>query len=49
MERRVVSSFLVLKKNRSEKKVIQKLIVDGEEILEQDDILKEEARFNQNL
>ena len=41
--------FFSLEKNRSEKKVIQKLIVDGEEILEQDDILKEEARFYQNL
>ena len=33
--------FFSLEENRSEKKVLQKLIVDGDEIPEQDAILKE--------
>lgn len=41
--------FLNLEKNHSERKIVQKLIVDDKEILNSDDILAAEAKFYQNL
>ena len=41
--------FLNLEKNHSEKKIIQKLIVEGNEIQDQDEILQAEANFYRDL